>query len=471
MLPTMNYGYSRATIILVLVGLLVACIPHKVTAPAVPEFLPEHYSDEGSLSLPDQWWQVFNDEQLNQLMEHALVGNLDLRGAWLRMSAAQASARILAGRRSPSLGASAQIGRSKSSGFPQTGNIFGLGISAGYDVDLFKRLSEHAKAGLLDAEASRSDAESLALMLTASLATTYYSVTEQHLQLSLLLEQKTVHRQLLEIIEARFANGAASAVEVFQQREQLVAVAAQEPIVQARLETLQHLQAALLGRAPLSELPLAERLPRLDDLPKLGLPLQLLEHRPDVRAALRRLEAQDHRLAAAIADRYPSLNLGGEMGFQSGDLGHLFTDWVWSIAGNLVAPLIDGGRRKAEVARNRAEVERFVVAYEVAVLKGLREVEDALSRDRHQKRYIETLEAQYALAQSAYEAGRTRYLRGVGQFLTVLTELQASQRIQRSLLTGRYERIANRISLYQALGGFPTRWGTVNDSTEWSGAH
>ena len=272
--------------------------------------------------------------------------------------------------------------------------------------------------------------------------------------MALLEEQLETSQKLLEVIEVRFSNAGATAVDVYQQREQLASVRAQIPPAREGLALLEHQLAVLLGEAPGHPSPTGlENLPVLPPLPETGVPADLIRNRPDLRAAIRRIGAADHRLAIAIADRYPSLRLSAEAGHQDSSLKYLFRDWIWNLTASITGPIVDAGRRKAEVERNRAVLQERLLDFEKTGLTALREVEDALVQEYHQQQLIDELDKQRALARSAYEAGRSRYLSGVGNFLTVLTEIQALQRVERSLISARKTLIDRRIALCQALGG------------------
>lgn len=448
--------YISATLALLVLS---ACTLHKVEAPSVPDFVPDGFSQVGELPIPDNWWYQFEDPILNELMAQTAAENRSLQAAWARLDAALASARIAGASLLPQVNGTASVGRSKQSFFGQsaTSNNYSLGFEASYEVDVWRKLSARKAAALAEVQATEEDAQALAIMLSATTASTYFAAMEQKLQLELLEEQEAVNEQFLEIIEARFSNGSASAVEVYQQREQLAAVQSQVPVAKQRLALSQNLLATLTGRAPVLDVLTEVRpLPEVAGLPATGLPMELLERRPDVRAARARITAQDYRLGAAIADRYPSFRLATTGGFSAASSSDLFSEWVWSLAGSVLGPIFDGGRRKAEVDRNAAVLKQLVANYEETVLTSLREVENALDADGEQRELLSRLMRQQDLAEAAYRAGRSRYLEGVGNFLTVLTGLQAYQRAQRNVLTARYNLINNRIALYQALGAYPS---------------
>ncbi|MDJ0840319.1 MAG: efflux transporter outer membrane subunit [Acidobacteriota bacterium] len=435
----------------------VGCSLHKVRENVpVPEIIPETYSTGGEAVLPETWWTAFGDSELDRLSDRVLNQNLDLRGAWARLVQFDALARQAGALRMPEVTYTGIASRARTNTFGQVveGNLFSAQAGVSYEVDLWNRLSSQQRAGLLDYRASRQDLEIVAFSLTGATARTWYGIVAQREQLTLLEEQIEVNRKFLEVIEARFANGVASAVDVFQQRENLASIQAQIPSARLSLELLEHQLATLAGEAPLTPAPEERRtLPELPPLPSLGVPADLLQNRPDVRAAMLRVAAADHRVAVAVADQYPSLRLTGEAGFQADELGDLFSDFVWSAAASLIGPIFDAGRRQAEVDRTEAVVVERLAVYEAVLLDALREVEDALTSEHRRGQLIERLENQQGLAEKALEAAGARYLRGVGNYLTVLTETQALQRVQRELINARQARVLDRIDLYMALGG------------------
>ncbi|MCP4569826.1 MAG: TolC family protein, partial [FCB group bacterium] len=194
-------------------------------------------------------------------------------------------------------------------------------------------------------------------------------IAAEQATLQLLDEQLAVGQEYLDLVQLRFANGLASAVEVFRQRLQVETTRNQIPAATTRLATRKHQMAVLLGREPRARTPLpAAELPELPPLPATGVPVEVLRSRPDVRAAELRLLAADHRLAVAIADRYPSLSLSATAGGQAESFADVLDQWFLNLAGNLLAPIIDGGRRAAEADRNRAVVEERFYAWEAALL-------------------------------------------------------------------------------------------------------
>lgn len=242
---------------------------------------------------------------------------------------------------------------------------------------------------------------------------------------------------------------------MFQQRQQQVSTRAQLALVDSALGLFEHRLAVLLGAAPGSlQVDAPEGLPAaLPAVPAGGLPADLLERRPDVRAAQRRVEAADYQVAVAVADRLPSLRLSGSYGFQAQSLADFLSSPVWNLIASVAAPILDGGRRAAEVERSEAVVEELLMVYGQLLLQAMTEVENALLQERYQLVHIADLEESVELAAATLREAQARYGKGLSDYLPVLTALQGQQRAELALLQARRQLISYRIQLCRALGG------------------
>jgi outer membrane protein TolC len=191
----------------------------------------------------------------------------------------------------------------------------------------------------------------------------------------------------------------------------------------------------------------------LPPLPETGLQSLLLERRPDVRAAWLRLEAADQRVAAAVADRFPRLSLTGRTNTTDEHIEDLFDDWLATIAANLLAPLIDGGQRRAEVERSQAVAAENFHIYGQTVLEALAEVENTLIQEQRQQEHLVSITRQLELAEQAFGRIRDRYLNGAEDYQRVLGALLSKQLLQRTQLLAQRELFVNRINLCRALAG------------------
>jgi outer membrane protein TolC len=228
--------------------------------------------------------------------------------------------------------------------------------------------------------------------------------------------------------------------------------------VASRLAAAEHGVAVVLGRYP--ERGKAGQLTVLPTLEKSyppGLPSQLLNTRPDVKAAFLRVKAADKQVAAAIADRFPAFNLIGGYGGAADASRRIFDspNVFWNLLLSITQPILDGGRRRAEVSRQRAVFQELLAAYQQRVLEAFREVEDALAAERASRERIRQLEARRESTAAALRLATDRYLLGVSEYLQVLTAQVLHLETESSLLAARRQIIADRISLGRALGG---RW-------------
>ena len=441
-----------------------ACAMHKVdTNPPPPIQVPKSFVQPRTDPLPEKWWTEFNDKQLDRIVERGLSGNLQLRGAWARLRQARALAKQAASGKWPQVTADAsasyrsdfRIGGAPLPDMFEIDNFeYSASISAAYEVDVWKRVGSQASAAIRDAQAMRDDAEAIAMSIAAELAEAWFEVTFRHAQLAIVDKQLKTNQTLLELVQLRFRRGVASALEVHQQRQLLVSTQAQVSLIEAAKAVGQHRIAALIGQPPGTLVIKSEKqLPKLPKLPGTGVPADLLTRRPDVRAAQRRAISADYRVASAVADRLPSLRLTGSAREQSTRIAGLFVTPIFNLIAALSAPLVDGGRRRAEVERTRGVVDERLAAYGQSVLQAITEVESALVQDQNQSKHISELEEQLTVAQALEREAAARYRAGLVDYLTVLTSVQGKQQVELSLLQAQRQALSFRVQLCRALGG------------------
>ena len=422
-----------------------------------PVTLPEAFSTSGSSDLPAEWWSVFEDAQLSALVGEALEANFSLREAWDRLDQAYATAAKSGADLWPSLDASAGFSRSvrKETGFGRTYTTsYSLGLAADYEVDLWGKVRSARDASLYDALATREDLHAAAMTLSAQIAYAWYQLVEQHGQIRLLDRQIQTYQEYLDVITLKFRRGQVSATDVLQQRQLIESTKGGRTQVESKIRVLEHQLAVLLGRtAGRLDLEIPEVLLDPPALPKTGVPAEWVRRRPDLGAAELRVAAVDRRVAVAIGEQFPRLNLSLSAGTDAEHLRDLFDNWLASLAANLVAPLVDGGRRRAEVWRTQAAAAAELNRYGQVLLTAIQEVEDALAQEAKQEEYIVSLERQLVLSGQATEQTRENYTKGATEFIRFLTAQLSHQNLQRSYLQARRERMELRIDLYRALGG------------------
>ena len=258
----------------------------------------------------------------------------------------------------------------------------------------------------------------------------------------------------MKVTELRFQNGLASAADVLQQRQQLSTFQTAKPQLVAQVELLEMQLAALLGevRFPEKFRPSSE-FPSANTSGHIGIPADLLTKRPDLLAARSRVAALDQDVAAAMAERLPSFRISGNIGLGALSFSELLDQWLFGLTASLALPIIDGGRRRAEVRRRKAALDEILANYRQRYIDAILDVERALVTLRQNEERNAALKDEMTTAGLLLKEARARYLDGVGQYMLVVNALQNLQRSQRDILSVKRSLISARISLWRSLGG------------------
>lgn len=412
------------------------------------------FTHSAGVPLSDPWWNELEDPDLSRTIVNALEQNFSLIVAYERIAEARAIAGIEDSARSATLDAT--LGGSLRDGQMIDGQSeLSLGLEAAYEIDLWGRISSSIAAEELEAQATAEDYQAAAVTLSADLALAWYRRTESLLQLKLLDSQLGTNNDVLSVLEDRFEIGQSSSADVLRQRRLVESTLEQQILTRASLDALQHQLLAMSGLPAQSAtgFPSVDALPEVPALPAIGLPIELLQRRPDIRAAFYRIESADASVAAAVKDQYPSLNIGAALSSAAENPSGIFDSWIASLSAQLVAPLLDGGMREREIERQIAIRRRRLAEYGDAVLASFRDVEDALAYERSQILRIENLKRQLKLAEDTYAQLRVEHINGVTDFIDVLESLRDQQGLERSLLSAQLLRIEYRIALYRAIAG------------------
>ncbi len=428
-------------------------ITHKIT--------PDTFSLGAAASTPEQkWWRIFSSPELNSLVDEALAENLSLRAYWARLDKARFLAVKAGSTLYPSVSgdASAAYSRNHFEGGSIAGSseskVFSLGLAASYELDLWGRVQAVAESADLAVRATREDLNSAAMTVTAEVARRWIGNIARKQEAQLLQQQLETNQTYLELVELRFRKSLASALDVMQQKQLVERVKAQIPLVEMQEELLRNELAVLTGKMPHEFSGTAgQTLPDLSSVPAGGVPAHLLENRPDIQAAYNRLAAADQDLVVARADRLPAIRLTGSAAYNSDELDRLFDNWLLNLAASLTAPLLDGGRRKAEVGVAKAAVEEHLALYHQTVLTAVQEVEESLVREKRIREHISRTEQQLLAAKAALSEARSRYMNGLNDYLPVLTQLLSVQNLEMDLVSRKEDLFGARISLHRAIGG------------------
>jgi len=426
---------------------------------------PESFKNLQSLPSPDAWWTVFADPQLNALEEAALAHNPTLVSAAARVTLARAQLGVAEADRQPSLtlSPSAQLDGETATQFVpfpfrQKGQNYTVPLTASYEVDLWGRVRRATESANAQVAASEADRRAVALTLTTNLAQSYYLLRELTAEIAIVRNTIKVRSDTVDVQTERYNGGLIYEFDLVSAKEELATAEAdlsdlqrqQEETVDA-LATLTGVAAANFSFTAPTDVAL---LPPPPTIPA-GLPGDLLKRRPDVIEAERNLAAKTASIGVAQAAKFPKVLLNGAAGFQSVNLGSLFTgpSELWNIGPSVTLPLFDGGRNDANIAAARAEADGALADYQQQVLVAFRDVEDALVDINRQAEQADAEERAEAASREAAELSQERYASGLVNYLQVVDterDLLTNQRTRVQVAGARY---VSTLRLIQALGG------------------
>lgn len=449
---------TRLFALLVLAALILisGCQVFAPVPPAQPS-LPATYRESlTGITGDDRWWLDFRSPELNRLIEEGLQEAPDIRIALARLDQARATAAKTGSGFWPSLSGSADASRTwagrNASGQVNT-NSYGLGLAASYEVDLWGRIGSLHEADLQAVSASIDDLRTVEVTVSGEIAETWISLCSARRQLVILEAQQRTNNEILSTLELRFANSLASALDVLQQREAIAQTNTRIAPLQADAIGLENRLNLLTGRPPGTiNLAAANTLPHPLPFPATGIPADLLRERPDVRAGWNRLLEAGWNVAAAKADRLPTLRLTGAFEHNGEALHRVLDNWLARLALGLTLPIVDGGSRAAEVRRQEALVAERLAAYEKTILTALSEVDSAVHVLRKRQELLDALVVQRRAVQEALSSARIRYQNGVVTYDIVLNLLLKLQQLERTIIQEEATLLINQTGLCRALG-------------------
>jgi NodT family efflux transporter outer membrane factor (OMF) lipoprotein len=416
----------------------------------------------GAPAVPDAWWQLFADPVLDDLQRQLVIGNENLRFAVAQVAAARAQLAASRATLAPTLGGNVSVTRSggvSSSSELQRGasNNIAVSASASWEIDLWGRLAQATNAAQASYQASADDLAAARLSAQATLAQTYLALRTAESQQALIERSVVAFQRSLELTQARYQSGVAARSDVLQAQTQLKSAQAQDIEAATQRAQAEHAIAVLLGKPP-SALAIArtDALPAAPAVPEL-LPATLLERRPDIAAAERRVAAAYAQIGIADAAFFPALTLSANAGYRATSFADVFSapSLFWSLGPALAQALFDGGARRAASDQARANADQATSSYRQTVLVALQEVEDNLV-------LADRLRAEAALQQEALDSARRnleitleQYRAGTVSFLDVAVAQTAALSSERSLLDLRNRELA---AINQLLKNIAGRW-------------
>ncbi len=422
----------------------------------------EQELDSGETIANLQWWELFQDEELQRLITIAVQESQNVAIAAARVEEARARYGFVRADLFPRVDgrAGAQRGNLAEQILPGTG----AGIQEGYtlaadlswEVDIFGKLRRSTQAARSELLATQYGENAVIISLVADVASAYLLLRDLDAQREISMRTQRGRLDSLEIIQARFDKGTVPLLDVNQAEIEEVDATVRLVETERAIIQTENLISVLLGRSPgrIKRGVSLEDQPFPPDVPA-GLPSELLQRRPDVLAAEQQLAAQTARIGVAKALRWPSLSLTGSLGLASNDISDLLDSdsKIWSVGADFFAPIFNSGKLKRQVEIEVARTEQLLNQYELTVLQSLREVDDALAGIRTYRDESTARRRQVAAARSASDLSWARYNGGVASYLEVLETQRALFRAElESSITYR-QQLVSIVQLYKALGG------------------
>ncbi|MBV8201803.1 MAG: efflux transporter outer membrane subunit, partial [Acidobacteria bacterium] len=410
-----------------------------------------------------KWWQIFDDAQLDDLEEQIAVSNQSVVFAEAQFRASREAAQGARASLFPTVTAGASAERFRGlqlrtdarepASFRQT--IYSVPVDFNYQLDVWGRIRRGVEAQTALAQASAADVETVRLNLQAELAADYFELRSIDAQIKLLDDATQGYADALKLTTNRQGQGVASELDVAQAQTQLDTTRAQAIDLAVSRALLEHAIATLVGKpaAALSIAPSA--LPIGPPAVPIGVASELLERRPDVAGAERRMAAANAQVGVAMGAFFPMVTLAASGGYESSTLEHLFF-WpsrVWSVGAAAVETLLDFGKRRAATRQARAEYDAAVAAYRQSVLVAFQEVEDNLAASRILAEETTQQAAAVSSAGRVLEVAQGRYLRGVSNYLEVISAQSTALTNQRTAIELVARRMTAAVNLVKALGG------------------
>jgi NodT family efflux transporter outer membrane factor (OMF) lipoprotein len=448
--------------------------PSVPAAPAYSEQPPASFKETGGwkqaqpsdAAIRGNWWELFNDPQLNALEQQVGPANQSLKIAEANFSQARATIALNRAGLFPTISAAPQITRNRISGNNPTSingstlNGYGyanfvLPITVSYDADFWGRIRRSIAAARAQFQTSAADLANAKLELESDLAVDYFEARSADLQKRILDDTVVAYQKALQLTQNRYEGGVASKAEVAQAQTQLDTAQAQDIDVTVARAQFEHAIAVLIGKPPegfrLPVEPLAANPPAIP----VALPTQLLERRPDIAAAERQIAAANEQIGIAKAAFFPDLMITAEGGLQSGSIVNWFT-WpsrFWSVGPQLAQTIFDFGRRRAQVEITEAAYDAQVANYRQTALTAFQEVEDNLSTLRILEQESAKQHEATVAAENSLQLSLNRYKGGLVTYLEVITAQSIALSNERTEADILRRRMDASVSLIKALGG------------------
>ena len=468
-MSTRRLALAALSAIFMTAGCMVGPQYRKPAVPLTPAFkepLPEGWkqAEPSDGRIQGKWWEMYNDPQLNALVEQVAISNQNVLAYVAQYSEAKAAVRVARSALFPTVTAGPSITQSyRAGGYTNTGGLaaggqrtfYSFPADLSWEADLWGSIRRSVNAASAQAQATAADVANATLSYQSTLAQDYFALHGVDGDIDLLQRTVQLYRDYLKLTQDRFSAGVASDLDVAQAESQLESAQAQLVNFGVARGQYEHAIAVLTGKLPASLT--VNPMVLQSDPPQVpvAVPSALLERRPDIAAEERLVAAANEQIGIAKAAFFPTVSLGGSAGFQSSSI----TTWLswpsrfFSVGPSLAETVFDAGKRRATMAQFQAAYDATVAAYRQMVLTAFQQVEDALAAERILQEEAVPVDQSVKSAQRALDVSSAQYRAGTTDYLTVITAqstLLSAQRPQVDLLTNR---LTASVQLVVSLGG------------------
>ena len=464
----MQMNFTKLATALILSGSLVGCaavVKTPYEQPAVN--IPNNFQNSKAISqqvhadvYADQWWTLFGDAQLNQLVSQVLASNTDLAVAGINLQQARLQAGLAANQQGPRVSSSVSAGHSIDLNSGDDSSR-GLSLSGGvsYELDLFGKLARQTEASRWEALATEQDLQSTAQSLVATTANLYWQLGYLNERLTVAQQNLSSTQKIYELVRTQYRAGAVSGLDLTSAEQSVQSQRSTlSQIEQQKVETRTAL--AVLMHQPVQQLNIQEpsRLPRIA-LPTIaaGLPADLLSRRPDLQASELRLRKALANKDATKAGYYPSINLTGNLGSSSTSLTNLLQNPALTLGASLSLPFLQYNDMKKDLAISDLDYEKSIIQYRQTLYQAFADVENALSARTELNKQVALQERNVQLAEKTERLTEVRYRNGAIALKNLLDAQETTRNARLSLIQTKQSQYNAYVTLMQSLGGSPIK--------------
>jgi NodT family efflux transporter outer membrane factor (OMF) lipoprotein len=414
--------------------------------------------------IPGEWWKVFHSRELDALIQQALAANPNLEAAQASLWQAKENLYAQTGSLLPTFDANASATRQQfspsefgGSGPPSIFNLYQASVNVSYALDIFGGTRRQIESSAAAADYQYFELEAAYLSLTANVVTAYVQAASLHGQIEATEDIIRLEREQLDVVQHQFDVGAASKTDVLTQQSEVATQEATLPPLQKQLEQERHVLLALTGRFPSQALHANMTLTalRLPTLLPLSLPSQLIEQRPDIRAAETQLHQASAQIGVAVANRLPKITITGNYGTAALTPATMFTPEaaVWEIVGSGTQPIFHGFTLLHQERAARAAYDQADAQYRNTVLSAFQNVADSLRALQLDAATLRAQRAALKASSDTLDLARGQYKLGAITYVTLLNAQRSYQQARLAVVQAQAARFADTAALFQALGG------------------